>query len=75
MSPGASHQGPVIHGRLRIYLGYAPGVGITCALLREGRRRAEHGSDVVVAHAETHGRPHTADLLEGLEVIPAVAVP
>jgi two-component system, OmpR family, sensor histidine kinase KdpD len=75
VSPDASHQGPATCGRLRIYLGYAPGVGTTCALLREGRRRVEHGTDVVVAHAETHGRPHTAGLLEGLEVIPAATVP
>lgn len=52
-------------GRLRIYLGYAPGAGTTCALLSEGHRRAEHGTDVVVAIAETHGRPHTEALLAG----------
>jgi two-component system sensor histidine kinase KdpD len=52
-------RGPAARGRLRIYLGYAPGAGTTCALLGEGRRRAEHGTDVVVASAETHGRPHT----------------
>jgi len=61
-------------GHLRIYLGYAPGVGTTCALLSEGHRRAEHGVDVAVAHVETHGRPHSRALLEGLEVIPPVTV-
>ena len=61
-------------GRLRIYLGYAPGAGTTCALLSEGRQRAEHGTDVVVASAETHGRPHTEDLLAGLEIIPSAKV-
>src|ERR1700733_727126 len=68
-------QGPAARGRLRIYLGYAPGAGTTCALLSEGRRRAEHGTDVVVASAETHGRPYTEDLLAGLEVIPPAKVP
>jgi two-component system sensor histidine kinase KdpD len=57
-------------GHLRIYLGSAAGVGKTFALLGEGHRRAERGADVVVAFAETHGRPHTAALLDGLEVIP-----
>jgi len=54
----ARHRGSAACGHLRIYLDYAPGVGTTCALLSEGRR-AEHGTDVVVAHVETHGRPHT----------------
>jgi len=57
-------------GQLRIYLGAAAGVGKTYALLCEGHRRGERGADVVVAFAETHGRPHTAALLDGLEVIP-----
>jgi two-component system, OmpR family, sensor histidine kinase KdpD len=61
-------------GRLRIYLGYAPGAGTTCALLSEGRRRAEDGIDVVVASAQTHGRAYTEHLLAGLEVIPAAKV-
>lgn len=56
-------------GRLRIYLGYAPGADTTCALLSEGHRRAEHGTDVVVAIAETHSRPYTEALLTGLEII------
>ena len=57
-------------GQLRIYLGAAAGVGKTYALLSEGHRRAERGADVVVAFAETHARPQTAALLDGLEVIP-----
>jgi two-component system sensor histidine kinase KdpD len=57
-------------GQLRIYLGSAPGVGKTYAMLGEARRRAERGTDVVVGIVETHGRPKTAALLEGLEVIP-----
>src|SRR6266516_4804067 len=59
-----------IRGRLRIYLGAAAGVGKSYALLSEGHRRAERGADVVVGFAETHGRPQTAALLDGLEVIP-----
>jgi two-component system, OmpR family, sensor histidine kinase KdpD len=57
-------------GHLRIYLGSAAGVGKTYAMLSEGHRRAERGADVVVAFAETHGRPHTTVLLDGLEIIP-----
>ena len=57
-------------GRLRIYLGAAPGVGKTVAMLSEGSRRRARGTDVVVGVVETHGRPHTAAMLEGLEVVP-----
>lgn len=57
-------------GRLRIYLGAAPGVGKTYAMLGEGRRRLDRGTDVVVGFIETHGRRNTADRLEGLEVAP-----
>jgi two-component system, OmpR family, sensor histidine kinase KdpD len=57
-------------GQLRIYLGSAAGVGKTFAMLNEGHRRAERGTDVVVAFVETHGRPHTAAQIEGLEVMP-----
>src|SRR4051812_12795507 len=62
-------------GTLRIYLGAAPGVGKTVAMLDEGHRRLERGTDVVVGYVETHGRPHTAALLEGLEVLPRRQVP
>ncbi len=57
-------------GGLRVYLGAAPGVGKTVAMLGEGLRRAERGQDVVVAVVETHGRAHTAAALGGLEVVP-----
>jgi two-component system sensor histidine kinase KdpD len=60
----------VTRGCLRVYLGMAPGVGKTYAMLDEGRRRLSRGTDVVVGIAETHGRTHTADQLEGLEVVP-----
>jgi two-component system, OmpR family, sensor histidine kinase KdpD len=61
-------------GSLRIYLGAAAGVGKTYAMLGEGHRRAERGADVVIALAETHGRPQTAALLAGLEVVPRTRV-
>src|SRR5262249_19658998 len=57
-------------GELRIYLGAAPGVGKTFAMLGEARRRIERGTDVVVALVETHGREKTAELLDGLEIVP-----
>ena len=57
-------------GTLRIYLGAAPGVGKTFAMLGEGRRRADRGTDVVVGFIETHGRPKTAEMLGELEVVP-----
>jgi two-component system sensor histidine kinase KdpD len=59
----------VARGTLRVYLGAAPGVGKTYAMLDEGRRRLERGTDVVVAFVETHGRALTAARLDGLEVI------
>jgi two-component system sensor histidine kinase KdpD len=57
-------------GSLRIYLGAAPGVGKTYAMLNEGNRRAERGTDVVVAYLETHNRPNTGDQIGALEVLP-----
>ncbi len=57
-------------GELRIYLGAAPGVGKTFAMLGEAHRRLERGTDVVAAVVETHGRRKTADLLDGIEVVP-----
>ncbi|MCL2316364.1 MAG: DUF4118 domain-containing protein [Actinomycetia bacterium] len=57
-------------GRLRIYLGAAPGVGKTVAMLGEGHRRLARGTDVVVGVCETHDRAFTQSLLEGLEVVP-----
>src|SRR5215475_1932436 len=57
-------------GELRIYLGAAPGVGKTFAMLNEGRRRHERGTDVVVGIVETHGRARTAEQIGSLEVVP-----
>jgi two-component system sensor histidine kinase KdpD len=57
-------------GTLRIYLGAAPGVGKTFAMLNEGIRRKGRGTDVVVGFVETHGRRRTAEQIGGLEVVP-----
>jgi two-component system sensor histidine kinase KdpD len=57
-------------GDLRIYLGAAPGVGKTYAMLGEAHRRLERGTDLVAAIVETHGRRKTAELLDGIEIVP-----
>jgi two-component system sensor histidine kinase KdpD len=57
-------------GRLRIYLGAAPGVGKSYAMLSEAQRRLERGTDVVVGYVEHHSRPRTEALLRGLETVP-----
>jgi len=57
-------------GRLKVYLGYAAGVGKTFQMLQEGHRLQEEGIDVVIGLVETHGRADTAKLIEGLEIIP-----
>ncbi|MFE2415307.1 ATP-binding protein [Streptomyces hokutonensis] len=57
-------------GKLRIYLGAAPGVGKTYAMLSEAHRRTERGTDCVVAFVEHHNRPRTEVMLHGLEQIP-----
>lgn len=56
--------------RLSVYLGAAPGVGKTYAMLGEGQRAKARGTDVVVGVAQTYGRPRTTEMLKGLEVIP-----
>ena len=61
-------------GHFRIYLGAAAGVGKTYAMLNEGRRRKERGADVVIGFVETHGRQHTKDMINDLEVVPRKAV-
>lgn len=57
-------------GELRLYLGAAPGVGKTYAMLEEARRLKMQGVDVVAGYVETHGRTATEALIDGLEVIP-----
>jgi two-component system sensor histidine kinase KdpD len=57
-------------GRLKVYLGYAAGVGKTYQMLREGHRLRAEGIDVVIGIVEAHGRPETSRLAEGLEALP-----
>ena len=61
-------------GRLRVFLGGAPGVGKTVAMLTEGHRLAAAGEDVVVGLVETHGRPFTLKQVEGLEIVPRTEI-
>jgi len=56
--------------QLRVYLGAAPGVGKTYAMLGEGQRRKARGTDVVVGVVQTYERPKTEEILRGLEIIP-----
>src|SRR6266508_1620486 len=57
-------------GRLRVYLGAAPGVGKTFAMLNEGWRGKHRGKDVVVGYVETHGRANNEAQIRDLEVVP-----
>ncbi|MGA7487663.1 MAG: sensor histidine kinase KdpD, partial [Xanthobacteraceae bacterium] len=57
-------------GRLKIFVGAAPGVGKTYEMLQQARARKQDGYDIVVGVVETHGRKETAALLEGLEIVP-----
>jgi two-component system, OmpR family, sensor histidine kinase KdpD len=57
-------------GRLKVYLGFAAGVGKTYEMLQEGHRLKRQGVDVVIGIVETHGRAETAALVEGLEQMP-----
>ena len=59
-----------VRGKLKIFLGYAAGVGKTYAMLEAARLRLSGGDDVVAAYVETHGRRETESLLAGLPVIP-----
>src|SRR3954464_10860893 len=63
------------HGRLKIFFGYAAGVGKTYAMLKAAQRERAEGADVVVGYVEPHGRPETEALLQGLEAIPPRPVP
>jgi two-component system sensor histidine kinase KdpD len=61
-------------GKLKIFLGYAAGVGKTYAMLEAARQRKKDGRDVVVGYAESHGRSETDALLVGLELLPRKSV-
>nr|AGZ94566.1 two-component system sensor kinase [Streptomyces sp. WM6378] len=68
--PSYTEIGTMARGKLRIYLGAAPGVGKTYAMLSEAHRRVERGTDCVVALVEHHSRPRTEVMLHGLEQLP-----
>src|SRR5947199_7871203 len=57
-------------GRLKVYLGFAPGVGKTFEMLQEGHRLRKQGVDVVIGVVETHGRADTAAMIGDLEQVP-----
>jgi two-component system, OmpR family, sensor histidine kinase KdpD len=61
-------------GHFRIYLGAAAGVGKTFAMLNEGRRRRDRGTEVVIGFVECHGRKRTEDMIADLEVVPRTKV-
>jgi two-component system sensor histidine kinase KdpD len=63
------------HGRLKVFLGFAPGVGKTYEMLTEARRRKLEGADVVIGVVETHGRVETERLTRNLEIIPKRRMP
>ena len=65
---GHAHEARI--GKLKIFLGAAPGVGKTYAMLEAARRRLAEGCDVVAGVVETHGRSETQAMLAGIEVIP-----
>lgn len=63
----------MVRGSLRVYLGAAPGVGKTYAMLNEGWRRHDRGTDVIVGWVNTHQRQETADQIRDLEVISPIS--
>src|SRR5262245_31011140 len=62
-------------GKLKLFVGAAPGVGKTYEMLQEARARQKDGVDVAIGVVETHGRAETEALLEGLEIVPRKALP
>jgi two-component system sensor histidine kinase KdpD len=61
---------PPARGKLKIFLGYAAGVGKTYQMLREAQELKQHGRDVVIGYFEPHGRAETIAQAEGLELVP-----
>src|SRR5262245_5165816 len=66
----ARREGKSSTGRLKIFVGAAPGVGKTYEMLQTARAKLKEGVDVIVGVVETHGRKETEALLEGFEVLP-----
>lgn len=58
------------HGKLKIFLGYAPGVGKTYSMLNEANRRHQRGHDIVIGHLDTHKRCEAIDQIRNLQIIP-----
>jgi two-component system sensor histidine kinase KdpD len=67
---GDGNETPLHRGRLKLFFGYAAGVGKTYAMLQAAQALKSEGKDVVVGYVEPHGRPETEALLEGLELLP-----
>ena len=65
-----SEEDCVLRGRLKIFLGYASGVGKSFRMFDEGRRRKERGEDVVVAAMQPNPSDDVAEIARGLEVVP-----
>ena len=61
-------------GHLKIFFGYAEGVGKTCAMLQAAHAAVHNGIDVIVGYVQTHNRPDTAALLYGMEQIPTISI-
>ncbi|WP_179035303.1 sensor histidine kinase [Paenibacillus sp. URB8-2] len=61
-------------GKLKIFIGYAPGVGKTCSMLSAAHEEQKDGMDVVAGYIEPHARPDTTALLEGLELLPSMEI-
>lgn len=74
MSVGPDSTDVAPAGHFRVYLGAAAGVGKTYAMLSEGARRRDRGTDVVIGFVETHGRPHTEKMTEGFEDVPRITI-
>src|SRR6202521_4417593 len=70
MSESSLRSSPPKRGSLRIFLGYAAGVGKTYAMLEEAQRRRAAGVDIVIGYFEPHGRKETIEKTKGLETIP-----
>src|SRR5947209_1872080 len=70
MSGSSLKPTPAKRGSLRVFLGYAAGVGKTYAMLEEAQKRHADGVDIAIGYFEPHGRSETIDKTEGLESIP-----
>jgi two-component system sensor histidine kinase KdpD len=74
VSANGDDEGVTPTGRFRVYVGAAAGVGKTCAMLDEGWRRFQRGTDVVIGFVETHKRPYTVEQIRDIPVVPRMRV-